>query len=167
MRHNKVVFARFLTPQEGFADGASRSSIASMLGKLTRTMRRTAAIYLAVFYAFVMLAPHAALALNAGGVFHCINDMTANVASSHDHGATAKHHTHDKADMDHDHAGKTADRDATAAPAACCGLFSVAGLTTDLRAEFGVEPRMSATLPISSEWHDGEGPGNITKPPRA
>lgn len=136
----------------------------AMLGGLTRTLRMKAAIFLAAFYAFAMLAPHAALAFNATKVLHCLDEVAASVPT-HGHDEAAKLHAHGKVDVDHDHADGAADKKSP--PIACCGLFSVAAMASDLRAEFGISARVTAILPLPPEPLDGEGPGNISKPPRA
>lgn len=138
-----------------------------MLCTMTKTIRTRAAIFFAVFYASLMLAPAAALALDAVKVMHCINDVAAMALPDHEHDAAAKPHAHGKADTNHDHAGKASDRDGTGTPAACCGLFSVAGMVADEHMQLGVAPRIASLMPLVGERRDGEGPGQPNKPPRA
>lgn len=138
-----------------------------MLCKMTKAIRSKAAILLAAFYAFAMLTPHAALALNVTEVIHCLNDVGAQAGHSHDDQMAQHHHASPPdAGSLHDHFGKAPDGD-PATPSACCGLFSVTGMISHERFEFGVVPRISTLTPALAERRDGEGPGNISKPPRA
>lgn len=144
---------------------------------MTKAIRTRAAIFLAVFYASVMLAPAAALALDAVKVLHCVNDVSAKMPAAHDHDAAAAHdhgqaaspgHEHATGVVAaHDHVGKNADRDSSSPPIACCGLFSIAGMAADERLRLGIAPRVTSLMPLAGERRDGEGPGNITKPPKA
>jgi hypothetical protein len=63
--------------------------------------------------------------------------------------------------------GKAADRDGASASGACCGLFSVAAMLSDMRTEFGIDARVTTILPPLLDPLDGQGAGHIAKPPRA
>jgi ABC-type nickel/cobalt efflux system permease component RcnA len=138
-----------------------------MLSTITKTMRFKAAIFLAVLYAFTVIAPHAAMAFgNAQGAAHC---LTVESANTHDHGQTSHKHTDG---VEHTHAAPQADgqdksSDDKGPAAACCGLFSCSAMLTETR---GLSPgpvtASTVTLPLP-DLVDGQGPARINRPPIA
>lgn len=126
-----------------------------------------AAIFLAVFYAFVVIAPHAAMAFgNPQGAAHC---LTLETAKPYDHGQSTHSHADGTA---HTHAVPQADdqRDADAPDkngpaAACCGLFSGAAMLMESR---GLTPRLvaaSSLVVLMPDAVEGQGPARIDRPP--
>jgi ABC-type nickel/cobalt efflux system permease component RcnA len=138
-----------------------------MLTQITKTLRFKAAIFLAVLYAFTVIAPHAAMAFgNPQGAAHCLTVESANV---HDHGQT----THKHADgSEHTHAAPQTDDQNTASDekgpaAACCGLFSCSAMLTETRVLTpGPVTESTVTLPLP-DLVDGQGPDRINRPPIA
>lgn len=137
---------------------------AFMLNSLTRTMRIKTAIFLAVLYAFTVLAPHAAMAFGQGGYTHCLTDQ----AAAHDHGNNAgAPHTHeDGAAHAHDQ-GKSSDSDDKGPAAACCGLFSASAMLTETRSVLPGPATMSTIQPLLPDLVEGQGPSRINRPPIA
>lgn len=138
-----------------------------MLNTITKTMRFKAAIFLAVLYAFTVIAPHAAMAFgNPKGAAHC---LTVESTNAHDHGQTSHKHADG---MENTHAAPQAD-DQNNAPdekgpaAACCGLFSCSAMLTETRGFTpGPVTASSVTLPLP-DLVDGQGPARINRPPIA
>src|SRR5690242_14499672 len=88
--------------------------------------------FVAVLYAFCVLAPHAALALtHDSSAFHCLAEHELGLPHDHGSGAHAGS-VHVHADgTTHVHHKDTAKQNAPTpdtGPAACCGLFAIAGL---------------------------------------
>ena len=138
-----------------------------MLSTITKTMRFKAAIFLAVLYAFTVLAPHAAMAFGSGkGAAHCLTVQSAN---AHDHGQTSHKHADG---VEHTHAAPQADEpnnasDEKGPAAACCGLFSCSAMLTETRSLTpGPMVVSTVTLPLP-DLVDGQGPARINRPPIA
>jgi hypothetical protein len=137
-----------------------------MLGSIARTLRLKAAVFLAVLYAFAVLAPHAAIAL-AGpqGLLHCLTEgqaanPEAGSAGGHMH-AESTPHSHDNGKS-----GPGSDEQKRLA-SACCGLFTAPALVFELQV---VPPARIAIAqaPLFAETSvDGQGPGRIIRPPIA
>jgi hypothetical protein len=107
---------------------------------------------------------------------HCITEAVATIAPNHiapdHHDGATKRHAHEAAADDHDHLGhnhfgKTDDSSDSKPPIACCGLFSITAMAADERVQFGIAARVMTLMPALAERRDGEGPGHITKPPKA
>lgn len=128
-----------------------------------------AAIFLAVFYVFAVIAPHAAMAFgNPQGAAHC---LTLESAKAHDHGQTTHNHadstahTHATSQADNQHDADVPDKNGPAA--ACCGLFSCAAMLMESR---GLTPRLvaaSALVVLMPDAVEGQGPPRIDRPPIA
>ena len=125
-----------------------------------------AAIFLAVFYAFAVVAPHAAMAFgNSQGAAHC---LALESSKAHDHGETVHKHADGNAHM---HAAPQADHPDADTPdkkgpaAACCGLFSGPALLMESR---GLTPRLvaaSSLVMLMPDVVEGKGPPRIDRPP--
>jgi len=138
-----------------------------MLTRITNTLRFKAAIFLAVLYAFTVIAPHAAMAFgNPQGAAHC---LTIERASAHDHGQTKHQHAdgaeHTHAEPQADDSQKSSDDKGPAA--ACCGLFSCSAMLTETRAVTpGPVNATTVALPLP-DLVVGQGPDRINRPPIA
>lgn len=137
-----------------------------MLTQITKTLRFKAAIFLAVLYAFTVIAPHAAMAFGGQGAAHC---LTVESASAHDHGQTKHKHADGS---EHTHAAPQADdqqksSDDKGPAAACCGLFSCSAMLSESRALTpGPVNATTVALPLP-DLVIGQGPDRINRPPIA
>ncbi len=138
-----------------------------MLSTLIKTMRTKAAIFLAVLYAFTVIAPHAAMAFgNTQGAAHCLTVASAN---AHDHGQTKHKHADS---VEHTHAAPQADdqknsSDEKGPAAACCGLFSCSTLLTETR-DLTPGPVTESSIAVPTlDAVEGQGPVRIDRPPIA
>lgn len=142
-----------------------RSILKAMLQRLTKTFRFKAAIFLAVLYAFTVLAPHAAMAFgNPQGAAHCLT-----ASNMHDHASVSHKHADG---IEHTHAAPKADEsgnksDENGPAAACCGLFSATGIPAESRALTpGPVAASTVSLPLP-DLATGQGPDRINRPPIA
>jgi hypothetical protein len=126
-----------------------------MLSRLTRTLRRRAAVIAAVFYALCSMAP--ALALTP-----------KHLLAGHHHGAAIAH-VHDDGNT-HSHpdqgtSSQHSDGDGNGLPGFCCGLFCLTALpaTADLSVAQPIAHRTLAAA--SQEFIVGRGPDRIDRPP--
>jgi hypothetical protein len=144
-----------------------------MLTRLTRSFRVRAAIFLAVAYAFCVLAPHAALAFaDAASAVHCLGDHGP--AHVHQQDGVKPHHHADGAE--HQHAShQPSDSGATPphsdsdgkAQANCCGLFCLTALPCESLPTLAA-PALHASIGSSSDYGlASRGPDRINRPPIA
>ena len=133
-----------------------------MLSVLTRKMRFKAAVFLAVLYAFTVLAPHAVMAFaGPSGLEHCLKQ----VKSPHDHGPSHAHT--DGVVHSHDDAAGTDNDESKGPAAACCGLFSTTAILSDSRVELPRPMRASRVTLFPISRVDGQGPDRVNRPPIA
>lgn len=136
---------------------------------LTKSFRTRAAIFIALAYAFCVLAPTVAVALVAGPAsFHCLGELetmsapAAHESTAHSHAGASDHH-HDQgttADHDSDTGGK-------APVGSCCGLFCVSAIAHDPSLMFGISAPASAPVPAVANGLAGRAPGPLHSPPIA
>jgi hypothetical protein len=102
--------------------------------------RRKLATILVALYAFCAVAPHAALALaHAGNAIHCFTE-TGTSPHQHEHVTNNTHVHEDGAMHSHDQAANTGTGDEDkSAQTACCSLFSVSAITTEMPAAIHVQ----------------------------
>jgi len=141
---------------------------AQMLSGLTKSFRIKAAIFVAVLYAFCVLAPAAVLAFaDAATAVHCLTEQHG-TAKPHDHGkahmhgdGTVHHHGDDGA------AAKHSDSDKQGHAANCCGVFCMSGLAAEPIAALGDPLHFSLLIPATSSDLASRGPDRINRPPIA
>ena len=136
----------------------------TMLARLTRRLRRHAAIVLATLYALCVIGPVAALALSHSAA-HCLTEPGAahvhGKASAQSHGHTDDvSHQHDDGDTGHEHSGT-----GTAAPGNCCGLFCVTALAHEPGFAPLTPPAIGPVTLARADALDGRGPDRIDRPP--
>jgi hypothetical protein len=138
-----------------------------MLGTIVRTLRLKAAIFLAVFYAFAVLAPYAAIAfVGPQGLLHCLTEGQAvtpeqpGLVGAHVHTESTPH-SHDKGKT-----GLNSDEQKRLA-SACCGLFTAPAVVFDLQVVPPVRIAILQTPYFAETSVDGQGPGRIIRPPIA
>lgn len=136
---------------------------------LTKTLRRRAAIMIAVAYAFCVVIPAAALAFgDSPTVFHCLQgtDRMANAAehggTSHAHGDGAIHQHAQSSVPDHH-----SDQNGKADAGNCCGLFCVSALAHSPSLTFGVFAPASPSVPEIANGLTGRAPDPLHRPPIA
>jgi hypothetical protein len=140
-----------------------------MLTRLSRGLRRRAAMILAALYALCAVAPGLTIAFASGAATaHCLTDDHHGLAHVHgqDH-VQGKPHIHADGSA-HEHADDAApakDGDDPPIPTgACCGLFCFSAVTVD-HAMVERPVHASRVLPVPDEALDGRGPDRINRPP--
>lgn len=136
-----------------------------MLSRLAKTVRRKAAVTIAVLYALCILAPSAVLALNSAAA-HCLTDSNSLAHVHQDHakahvhsdGATDQHHTHHD-DKPHKHSD--------AGGGNCCGLFCSTALPSVANVGFAELPTAAKIDPVRADALTGRAPDRINRPPIA
>jgi len=133
---------------------------------LTKIFRTRATIFVALAYAFCVLAPSAALAFtNAPTAFHCLSELDAmNAPSPHDDASHAHingAHHHDE-DGTSNHPSGLGDKGHIGS---CCGLFCMSALAQDFGMTL-VAPALAAlTLPVTVHDLAGCEPSRLLRPP--
>ncbi len=138
-----------------------------MLGSFARTLRLKTALFLAVLYAFAVLAPHAAIALvGPQGLLHCLTEGQAVIpdqavsVGAHVHAESAPHsQDNSKTDLNSDEQKRLA--------SACCGLFTAPAVVFDLQVVPPVRIAIAQAPHFAETSVDGQGPGRIIRPPIA
>jgi hypothetical protein len=143
-----------------------RSILDSMMNLLTRTMRFKAAAFMAVLYALIVLAPHAAVAFaGPSGAVHCLTEQSS--MSGHDHAQASHVHADGKAHT-HDEGKKSpGSQDEQGPAAACCGLFSASAMVSETRSVLPGPVTMTTVLAKLPDLMVGQGPDRINRPPIA
>ncbi|MBX9826095.1 MAG: hypothetical protein K2Y27_14025 [Xanthobacteraceae bacterium] len=131
-----------------------------MLSAATRKTRVWAAAFLAVFYAFCLLAPAAAVAFGDSEA-HCLNRDTHGTSASHVHDDGLVH-SHD--DNGVSPANDAPDGDGKAA-AKCCGLFCVPALAASANDGLAPTGHPYAVIVSSGDALVGGVPVCLYRPP--
>ncbi|MBX9846501.1 MAG: hypothetical protein K2Z80_32310 [Xanthobacteraceae bacterium] len=130
-----------------------------MLSAATRKTRVWAAAFLAVFYAFCLVAPTAALAFGDSEA-HCLARDNHGTGYSHVHDDGLAH-SHDN---DASPAADVPDSDGKAT-GKCCGLFCVPALAAGLDDDLGPAGHPCAVLSSSGDALVGGVPARLYRPP--
>jgi len=157
-----------------FAAADSAGPLCEMFGTLSKGMRSRAALAVAAFYAFCVLAPSAAIALGSSG--HCLTDdgpaahvhkakadVTAHTHADgtvHHHGGPPTAHDHDES-APHKHS-KTGGKDESSN---CCGLFCISAIGTPSSPSLLAPLSFAADLPALADALMGRDPGRLHRPP--
>lgn len=130
--------------------------------KLTKNFRSRAAMFVAVAYAFCVLAPTTAVAFaDSPTAFHCLAEVSEmgmpsgheDVAQAHANGAV---HHDGVADNRTDADGKTH---------SCCGLFCVSAIAHNPELTFGMSAPASPASPAVANELAGRAPSPLHRPP--